>query len=269
MMASVASRAPSTPPLTGQSRNSACRERRSSAHLRAVSELTVEQSMTKRARLQARRERGNDVEHVLVRRDAKHDGFSDSRKLGRRSRRIDAQLSREGLRAFLGVRFQTPTSRPAAVKVARHVRAHGPETDESHTHDTAPAVQSGLNYRASAQARDAIRSRRCACGRSAAECGRHQHPRPTCIRACRSCLPCRCDGSAMALSYASCAFLHCSALDFATSCLTVRDACCACDRRCSPVARKDPLARRRRAAGVAPTLSVFTRTEPGTQRSLY
>src|SRR6185437_6334943 len=46
MIAKVASRAPSVPPLTGQSRKSAERGAISSAALRAVSEPTVEQSMT-------------------------------------------------------------------------------------------------------------------------------------------------------------------------------------------------------------------------------
>ncbi len=46
MIASVASRAPSTPPLTGQSRNSTCFVASCSAARRAVSALTVEQSMT-------------------------------------------------------------------------------------------------------------------------------------------------------------------------------------------------------------------------------
>ena len=46
MIARVPSRAPSTPPLTGASRNCALRSRSLCAALRAVSALTVEQSMT-------------------------------------------------------------------------------------------------------------------------------------------------------------------------------------------------------------------------------
>src|SRR5688572_31040627 len=46
MMASVASRAPSTPPLTGQSRKSAPHSASNFAAVDAVSELTVEQSTT-------------------------------------------------------------------------------------------------------------------------------------------------------------------------------------------------------------------------------
>ena len=46
MIASVPSRAPSTPPLTGQSRNAAPRPARRVAASRAVDAATVEQSMT-------------------------------------------------------------------------------------------------------------------------------------------------------------------------------------------------------------------------------
>ena len=104
---------------------------------RAVSALTVEQSMTSAFGREAGRERVDDVEHVLVGGDAEDDGVGDAGERFGRIRRAECRARPRARAAFSGVRFQTPAEQPGAMEVARHVRSHRTETDESHAHRSA------------------------------------------------------------------------------------------------------------------------------------
>ena len=87
MMASVPSRAPSMPPLTGQSRNSTPLGSSSCAAWRAVSAPTVEQSMTRLACAQRRRQAAGDFQHVRVRGHARDHRVAGGGELGQRGGR--------------------------------------------------------------------------------------------------------------------------------------------------------------------------------------
>ena len=97
MIASVPSRAPSTPPLTGASRNCAPRSRNRCAAERAVSALTVEQSMTIVPWAHGRQQCVDHVEHVRVGGHADDDDVAERGEIGGLSDRRAAGLAREGL----------------------------------------------------------------------------------------------------------------------------------------------------------------------------
>src|SRR5882762_8867378 len=115
-MASVASRAPSTPPLTGQSRNSTPRGARSSAAGRAVSAPMVEQSSISvpdfspaaRARATSSTSASADTHDTTTSMPA----ASCSRVAGAATPSSDASV-----RAFSAVRFQTALSIPARCRL--------------------------------------------------------------------------------------------------------------------------------------------------------
>ena len=113
MMASDAVRAPSTPPLTGQSRNPTFRASRRWHISRAVAAATVEQSITimlglnpgSRPATTARRSSSAETQMTTA-----------SQFPASSSRLVNAWhlSSTASAFAFSGVRFQTPVSRPAA-----------------------------------------------------------------------------------------------------------------------------------------------------------
>ena len=113
MMASVPFCAPSTPPLTGASMNSRRRAARNSSAQRAVSALTVEQSMTSAPLRKPGRQAFDDRADVRIGGDADHDRVDAAR----RSRRVIAGAwqpsSAASACALSLLRFQTAASSPA------------------------------------------------------------------------------------------------------------------------------------------------------------
>ena len=117
MMASVAFFAPSTPPLTGQSRKPAPMPARRLAAARAVSAATVEQSMTMAPAFSVGADRIDDGEQVLVGGDAGDDDVAGRGELGRASANARQPVSEARAVAFDAVRFQAPASRPARCRL--------------------------------------------------------------------------------------------------------------------------------------------------------
>jgi hypothetical protein len=85
------------------------------------------------ARRQPRRERADDLEHVVIRRHTEHEDVASRREGVRRGGMDAAELGRE----FRGARCAAvpdALQQSGAVQVARHVGAHGAESEESCPH---------------------------------------------------------------------------------------------------------------------------------------
>ncbi len=77
--------------------------------------------------------------HVLIRRDARDDGVAGGSELSRCVGGGSPQLGGEGA-GFFRRAIPDAGEKARAMKVARHVGAHGSKTDESHAHADSPSL---------------------------------------------------------------------------------------------------------------------------------
>jgi hypothetical protein len=132
MMASVASRAPSTPPLTGQSRNSTPapatfghRAGRIGTHGGTVDDqLPGSQSGLKGV---------DDGQHIRIGGDAQHHDVRVAGQLGRRRGSGAPQFGRQ-VRSLRPGAIPERREQAGLVKIAGHVRAHRAQTQEPDAH---------------------------------------------------------------------------------------------------------------------------------------